>query len=123
MIEALKETEIGQRIIIAAESGPRVPLGFSIIVLVCLIAAAPLYGWKVKRDRDAWWRAKIAESSSAVRGVIKNGSAEVEATDEDLINDLRADAEELKTARAKLSASNTAVDGCALIPARCLGLR
>jgi len=123
MIDVLKETEIGQRIIIAAENGPRVPWGLIILVPLVLMALAPAYGYYVKSKRDAFWRAKIAESSSAVRSVVKNGSAEVEATDEELINGLRADAEELKAARKTLADSNVAVDGCTLIPARCLGLR
>lgn len=123
MLDRLKtkvtDSQMAHQITVAVESGYRVP-GF---VLLALLLAIPATAWGTKIKRDSWWRAELARSSSAVRGVIETGSKDIEATDEEIINALAQDAKELDAARTKLSTANVAVDGCAPVPARCLGVR
>lgn len=123
MLEKIKDSQIAHRWTLAVENAPRVPWALIVLVPLVLMAAAPAFGWYVKHQRDVWWKTEIARTSSAVRGVIKTGSAEAEATDQEIIDALEKDAAELAKARKTLSTSNTSVDGCAPVPARCLGLR
>lgn len=123
MLDKVKDSQLAHRWTLAVENAPRIPWVLVVLVPVLMMAAAPVYGRHVKKQRDTWWKAEIAKSSSAVRGVMKTGSAEAEATDQEIIDALEKDAAELAKARKTLSTSNAVVDGCAPVPARCLGLR
>lgn len=123
MLDKVKDSQLAHRWTLAVENAPRVPWVLLVVVPLALMLTAPAFGWYVKHKRDVWWKTEIARTSSAVRGVIKTGSAEAEATDQEIIDALEKDAAELAKARKTLSTSNTSVDGCAPVPARCLGLR
>ena len=80
MLKSLKDkiadSQFAHRISVVTDNSPRIPGVFLAVVLMLFACAAPVYGWKVKRDRDQWWRSEIARHSSAVRGVVAQGSAE-----------------------------------------------
>ena len=127
MLKSLKDkiadSQFAHRISVVTDNSPRIPGVFLAVVLMLFACAAPVYGWKVKRDRDQWWRSEIARHSSAVRGVVAQGSAEALATDEDIIKAIGATDADLNKAKSDLANANTPVEGCAPVPARCIGLR
>lgn len=64
---------------------PAVPLSRVLIGVAVGVALAVGGAWWIKRERDAWWRDKIAASSSAVRAAIAKGGDAALLTDEDII--------------------------------------
>lgn len=127
MLKAVKDkitdSQVAHQIRVYSDVGPRVPFLFFCILIALSLAAAPLWGWHVKKERDKWWRAEIAAKSKAVRGVIAQGSAEAEATDDEILRALGDDYAKLNAEVARLKTSNKPIDGCTPVPARCLGLR
>lgn len=127
MLSAMKDkigdSQVAHQIQFYSNVGPRIPFLFFCIVIGVSILSAPLWGMYVKRERDKWWRAEIASKSSAVRGVIAKGSAEAEATDEDILKALGEDYAKLNAEVVRLKNSNQPQVGCAPVPASCLRLR
>ena len=118
----IADSQIAHRIQVYAENGPRVSVVLVGALVLTGVLAAPVYGWHIGRERDKWWRAEIAKQSSAVRGVIERGSAEAEATDADVLKALGEDHAKLHAEVARLKTANKPVQGCAPVPAHCLGL-
>ena len=121
-----QQSETAQRLELARETwqAPRLTISAALVIAVIGLAVAPLWGWHVKRERDAWWRSEIASHSTSVRHAVAAGNAEATATDDEIIKALGDDHAKLLAAETALkNASHAAADSCPVIPARCLGLR
>ncbi len=123
LAEKAAETVIWNRLALAAERSPKVPLNFAVAVLIMALAVTPLYGCHVERSTNARWRAEIAANSAEVRAVVGAGSAEAIATDTEIIKALGVSDEKRLAAEAALRKASTSVDGCPALPARCYGVR
>ena len=119
----ITDSQTAHQIRFYSNIGPRVPILLVAVLVALSLAIAPFWGWHVKRERDKWWRAEIAQKSVAVRTIITQGSAEAEATDEAILDALGEDYEMLKAEVKRLREANKPKVGCSAIPAECLGLR
>lgn len=119
MLEAVKDSVAVQRVVIATETGPKIPFTVAGALLVVALLVAPLWGWHVGRERDKWWRASIAQSSAAVRNAVNAGSAEALATDDDVLKALGETDAKLKSAEAALRAYR-GTGQCGFVPAECV---
>lgn len=103
---------------------PAVPLSRVLIAVVVGIALAAGWAWWIKRERDAWWRERIAASSSSVRAAIAKGGEVATATDADIIKGLQdAEAQRERAERGLREAlerkPEAGRDECR-VPARCV---
>ena len=127
MIEGLKlraeNSPTVQRIMIAAEASPKVPLSFAAIALCVALLAAPVWGWHVGRTRDAWWREHIAAASKPVKDIMNRGNTDLPLEDEQIIKALGDSDAELTKAKNDLNAEHNPASGCPALPRRCYGMR
>lgn len=103
---------------------PPVPLSRALVALAVVAALGIGGAWWIKRERDAWWRDRIASSSATVRAIIKQGGAEAAATDDQILRGIEdAEAKRLAAERAlddeKSRKADPGRDVCR-VPAHCL---
>lgn len=99
---------------------PRVSLWVPIIIVCASLAILPIATWLKGREVDKAWRAKIAASSAAVRAIVEQGGQDAEASDAAIVKALGDTDGKLARAETELRTSRQ-VDGCPVIPRRCLG--
>lgn len=119
MLEAVKDSVAVNRIVIASENAPKIPITVAGALLAVALLIAPIWGWYVGRERDKWWRASIAQSSAAVRSAVNTGSAEALATDDDVLKALGDTDAKLKSAEAALRAYR-GTGQCGFVPTECV---
>lgn len=108
---------------------PAVPLSRVLIGIAIGVALAVGGAWWIKRERDAWWREKIAASSASVRAAMQTGADAAVATDDAILRGLK-DADDklgaaehaLEVARRQAQQGGADRDQCR-VPAHCLGVR
>lgn len=117
---------VADRLAIIRLDPPSFSLRTVLIVGVVLAVGGWLWGWSIKRERDAWWRARIAASSAVVAAIVRKGTTIAEATDADIIQGLQDADHQLTTAEQalhRLTARPPAGDRAECrVPARCLRL-
>ena len=119
--EEFADSPAVQRVVIAAEASPKIPISFSLAIVVIGVAIAPLWGWHTSRTTAAWWRAEIARVTAPPTNVVNAGNIEAVGTDDDVIKSLGDSyAKYQHGAQALIDAGLDGPDPCALLPRRCV---
>lgn len=103
---------------------PAVPLSRAVLGVALSVAVGLGAVWWIKRERDQFWRERIAASSQGVRAEIERGKSLASMTDDEIIRGLSDVDERLQAAEMDLASYRAAPrsaerDRCR-IPAECL---
>lgn len=83
-----RAAQVNERLTVLRYDPPSLSLRSAILIGLAIVIGAVAWSWYVRRERDAWWRARIAQSSAVVEAIAQRGASLATATDAQIIEGL-----------------------------------